>query len=214
MRFGCFDPRPRTEGDKRPSPSPLPPSGFDPRPRAEGDGSAPRPNDRRGRFDPRPRAEGDLDRRVEFATAPVSIHALVRRATKEITLPRVRFVVSIHALVRRATAPHLMHFAVWRNPAVGANLHPPPAKPSPAPLTFANMSVFSATCSKREPPGGCGHAYGSRHAPFRTKTASPGEASATTMVWCAGNRFHEGASGRAEFASREPPPFRPRRRAR
>ena len=59
---------------------------FNPRPREEGDnkicGFSPRTRD----FNPRPREEGDLFENGRLAFATISIHALVKRATKAVIL--------------------------------------------------------------------------------------------------------------------------------
>ena len=54
-------------------------------------------------FNPRPREEGDPIRADSLCTLRISIHALVKRATACLALPRQALTISIHALVKRAT---------------------------------------------------------------------------------------------------------------
>ena len=56
-------------------------------------------------FNPRPREEGDL-RIVAFVLTrfAISIHALVKRATRRQSIKSDEEIISIHALVKRATA--------------------------------------------------------------------------------------------------------------
>ncbi len=78
----CFNPRPRTEGDKGRATRRPAPICFNPRPRTEGDKNAAGHADLSRSFNPRPRTEGDKScwpRRL--AGIRVSIHALARRAT-------------------------------------------------------------------------------------------------------------------------------------
>ena len=76
---------------------------FNPRPREEGDRSfqsAFRPG---AYFNPRPREEGDLLFNTRGFDMKISIHALVKRATKYIIHKDYKLFISIHALVKRAT---------------------------------------------------------------------------------------------------------------
>ena len=83
LRCG-FNPRPPAEGD----PGILLPwcrarGRFNPRPPAEGDVNKTKLTRLPGRFNPRPPAEGDCrSMRARLLPSPVSIHALLRRATK------------------------------------------------------------------------------------------------------------------------------------
>ena len=55
-------------------------------------------------FNPRPREEGDkYQLPAQLRGAGISIHALVKRATRQFRLARHRASISIHALVKRAT---------------------------------------------------------------------------------------------------------------
>ena len=54
-------------------------------------------------FNPRPREEGDKAVIHRFAMAGISIHALVKRATKTVGTDTTVSHISIHALVKRAT---------------------------------------------------------------------------------------------------------------
>ena len=59
-----------------------------------------------GHFNPRPREEGDLPIRADsWCNLPISIHALVKRATVMLTELDYKIYISIHALVKRATSP-------------------------------------------------------------------------------------------------------------
>ena len=57
---------------------------FNPRPREEGDGITAKRLYQRCNFNPRPREEGDFVLYAVKATIPISIHALVKRATQGI----------------------------------------------------------------------------------------------------------------------------------
>ena len=55
-------------------------------------------------FNPRPREEGDFGAVVlDVRKVDISIHALVKRATTQITGKEICVCISIHALVKRAT---------------------------------------------------------------------------------------------------------------
>ncbi len=54
-------------------------------------------------FNPRPREEGDVPQRYQSALSPISIHALVKRATIDTDITLDLSDISIHALVKRAT---------------------------------------------------------------------------------------------------------------
>ena len=56
---------------------------FNPRPREEGDGITVDEYISEKNFNPRPREEGDVSRKLLIKTIEISIHALVKRATKE-----------------------------------------------------------------------------------------------------------------------------------
>ena len=78
---------------------------FNPRPREEGDHLKTMTALRAGDFNPRPREEGDLSPfGAEGGDKCISIHALVKRATRCKHGIYNFFDISIHALVKRATA--------------------------------------------------------------------------------------------------------------
>ena len=54
-------------------------------------------------FNPRPREEGDFDHLQYAGEYNISIHALVKRATKYMISDMGQWYISIHALVKRAT---------------------------------------------------------------------------------------------------------------
>ena len=54
-------------------------------------------------FNPRPREEGDPIRADSWCNLPISIHALVKRATEDTDIWTQNYFISIHALVKRAT---------------------------------------------------------------------------------------------------------------
>ena len=54
-------------------------------------------------FNPRPREEGDTMLTMRNLSSGISIHALVKRATKFIKRTQKKLKISIHALVKRAT---------------------------------------------------------------------------------------------------------------
>ena len=54
-------------------------------------------------FNPRPREEGDERVKALLFRAEISIHALVKRATKRLRKRGCNISISIHALVKRAT---------------------------------------------------------------------------------------------------------------
>ena len=54
-------------------------------------------------FNPRPREEGDVSRSIPMNSLGISIHALVKRATKTDKSRDTPYNISIHALVKRAT---------------------------------------------------------------------------------------------------------------
>ena len=54
-------------------------------------------------FNPRPREEGDTSTGVVRQYIKISIHALVKRATKKLVGDLDYKIISIHALVKRAT---------------------------------------------------------------------------------------------------------------
>ena len=54
-------------------------------------------------FNPRPREEGDQIYPIVQQLQKISIHALVKRATRSIGNVIMEFPISIHALVKRAT---------------------------------------------------------------------------------------------------------------
>ena len=76
---------------------------FNPRPREEGDIARISVSLSYIYFNPRPREEGDaFITDVEYVNN-ISIHALVKRATKGGKIQLSARVISIHALVKRAT---------------------------------------------------------------------------------------------------------------
>ena len=76
---------------------------FNPRPREEGDENTYTNKGRPKHFNPRPREEGDQVLNASWGKIFISIHALVKRATLEMSTPPAQFAISIHALVKRAT---------------------------------------------------------------------------------------------------------------
>ena len=76
---------------------------FNPRPREEGDAELNRKRGKKKYFNPRPREEGDLISDALSGQPLISIHALVKRATKQIVITVSVCSISIHALVKRAT---------------------------------------------------------------------------------------------------------------
>ena len=98
-----FNPRPRKEGDIYKSTRTSKGANFNPRPRKEGDLSLYGAKTRTGNFNPRPRKEGDGCMMPWYLYRPISIHALVKRATLKIGVKNNKIVISIHALVKRAT---------------------------------------------------------------------------------------------------------------
>ena len=76
---------------------------FNPRPRKEGDAVAHTGTVSDVDFNPRPRKEGDDKIFEEFSIFEISIHALVKRATRPHLGKLVINLISIHALVKRAT---------------------------------------------------------------------------------------------------------------
>ena len=54
-------------------------------------------------FNPRPREEGDPTQAADVGGRRISIHALVKRATKRKRRAVLIYAISIHALVKRAT---------------------------------------------------------------------------------------------------------------
>ena len=76
---------------------------FNPRPREEGDTHRKVSAAIATHFNPRPREEGDIEPICILALKNISIHALVKRATRA-TFQIAQFTaISIHALVKRAT---------------------------------------------------------------------------------------------------------------
>ena len=117
-----FNPRPRKEGDLTIPGSSFAISDFNPRPRKEGDGTIPQRKGHCGHFNPRPRKEGDEEFEKRQQALRISIHALVKRATKCYDLCCGFDIISIHALVKRATG---WGAAVKRQPP---NFNPRPRK--------------------------------------------------------------------------------------
>ena len=76
---------------------------FNPRPREEGDTHRKVSAAIATHFNPRPREEGDTKSTTFPSTKPISIHALVKRATFFELVDYARENISIHALVKRAT---------------------------------------------------------------------------------------------------------------
>ena len=77
---------------------------FNPRPREKGDAVADCIEYVNAYFNPRPREKGDI-RSIGnvIMDFPISIHALVKRATEFPDVKSAFYVISIHALVKRAT---------------------------------------------------------------------------------------------------------------
>ena len=95
---------------------------FNPRPRKEGDLTIPGSSFAISDFNPRPRKEGDEEFEKRQQALRISIHALVKRATKCYDLCCGFDIISIHALVKRATG---WGAAVKRQPP---NFNPRPRK--------------------------------------------------------------------------------------
>ena len=76
---------------------------FNPRPREEGDSKSLARPGKSSNFNPRPREEGDLSALVAAPPTDISIHALVKRATRKRSTADGAQAISIHALVKRAT---------------------------------------------------------------------------------------------------------------
>ena len=108
-----FNPRPREEGDQAPEKLPCVAVYFNPRPREEGDHKISRRASSKMDFNPRPREEGDgVTPDQSVYCTPISIHALVKRATVSNKSIKDFITISIHALVKRATSfciPVLFH---------------------------------------------------------------------------------------------------------
>ena len=103
MRY--FNPRPREEGDILFISAERNSFYFNPRPREEGDLSVKASSQISIYFNPRPREEGDFAvYQSKQGLFDISIHALVKRATRFLLLEAGKRVISIHALVKRATA--------------------------------------------------------------------------------------------------------------
>ena len=77
---------------------------FNPRPREEGDCRVIGISRFVFDFNPRPREEGDLGYKDLALRYLISIHALVKRATRHFQRLSRHVVISIHALVKRATS--------------------------------------------------------------------------------------------------------------
>ena len=76
---------------------------FNPRPHEEGDKICAFIDAIPVNFNPRPREEGDSSKANKLTQQIISIHALVKRATKVSDVDSVELDISIHALVKRAT---------------------------------------------------------------------------------------------------------------
>ena len=76
---------------------------FNPRPREEGDGGKRNVHIYKNYFNPRPREEGDEIAGFFLSDSNISIHALVKRATRFFCSDKTAEQISIHALVKRAT---------------------------------------------------------------------------------------------------------------
>ena len=83
---------------------------FNPRPREEGDTHRKVSAAIATHFNPRPREEGDTKSTTFPSTKPISIHALVKRATSFYSSFGLTAYISIHALVKRAT---LSQYVYW-----------------------------------------------------------------------------------------------------
>ena len=102
--YPYFNPRPREEGDKCGRRSFRLEVYFNPRPREEGDRFYSLDIFNFKHFNPRPRKEGDLKQCLRHRlTIAISIHALVKRATRYSLAADMCVKISIHALVKRAT---------------------------------------------------------------------------------------------------------------
>ena len=77
-----FNPRPREEGDYSYWRAKNDGINFNPRPREEGDFPITPLQANRSYFNPRPREEGDKTMTLSSTHDTISIHALVKRATK------------------------------------------------------------------------------------------------------------------------------------
>ena len=98
-----FNPRPREEGDVALKVEVGSEPNFNPRPREEGDLIYQSALVCDGNFNPRPREEGDNYDMCQSPCRVISIHALVKRATKILKISTGAMFISIHALVKRAT---------------------------------------------------------------------------------------------------------------
>ena len=122
-----FNPRPREKGDLIKLDICLFPGYFNPRPREKGDAKRVYQGKPPWNFNPRPREKGDARYAQALNASLISIHALVKRATRQLAFrdcdvgyfnPRPRekgdyeipavtkqnMEISIHALVKRATS--------------------------------------------------------------------------------------------------------------
>ena len=125
-----FNPRPREEGDDFRYTDGSRINYFNPRPREEGDCVTSGSTASTANFNPRPREEGDTIATPSFCAVIISIHALVKRATRssgkehrvqtyfnprpreegDLRIPKTpsQSAISIHALVKRATGWSLL----------------------------------------------------------------------------------------------------------
>ena len=85
---------------------------FNPRPRKEDDYRQQAGHRLMRDFNPRPRKEGDLKSQARKFAFAISIHALVKRATRFIVFIILYLRISIHALVKRATPG--LNIPPWR----------------------------------------------------------------------------------------------------
>ena len=98
-----FNPRPREEGDPAPARGSAKPNDFNPRPREEGDPLVYPSTAEHCNFNPRPREEGDLFHCL-YCTKPVYFNPRPREEGDMCNyLPSKCLIISIHALVKRAT---------------------------------------------------------------------------------------------------------------
>ena len=94
--FLHFNPRPREEGDITRVNSLLRKTYFNPRPREEGDGNTAGNGKTNTYFNPRPREEGDSLTENQTLPDPISIHALVKRATANLYNDYLYFEAKYH----------------------------------------------------------------------------------------------------------------------
>ena len=118
-------------------------SDFNPRPREEGDIMLSNNEAKAVNFNPRPREEGDAGNVLGIHDFKrISIHALVKRATRLSVRPLQFSQISIHALVKRATG---LGLALSKNNLISIHALVKRATRNTAPL--ADIALFQSTPS-------------------------------------------------------------------